>query len=401
MKRKHIASVFRWELLKHVKSPVFLIFTFLIPLIMVAAGFLPTFFMERIAQEDTDLLILDETAELAPMIESSLAGSRYQVEILHETKEQAEKKLEEGEIDGFLYITAETLRTGKMQLYQGESLDLSQSDLQQLLQPVYTQYRLAQSDVSPEEFGAILTPATVQVLTVSGEAPDIVGFIVPMISGIVLFISVLFSGQILMQSVIKEKRNRIIEILLSSLSATELLAGKILAFGALALIQISIWLGAGLAVASRFIELSDIGIDWRQMATTFPYFILGFLMLATIFAAAAATMKDAESGSQAHGLVIMIPILPLFLATPIIMAPNSLFVRILSFIPIFTPGTMLLRLGAGNIPAWEIAGTIAVLLVGTLLFLRLGARIYEGSILKYDTAASVKEIFRMARKSRD
>lgn len=399
MKRKHVAAVFRWELLKHVKSPVFLLFTFLIPLIMVAASFLPAFFMERIATDETDLLVLDETNELAPLIVSALDGSRYQVTVLDETREQAQQRLEAGEIDGFLYITEETLATGRMQLFQADSMDLSRGDLEQQLQPVFTQYRLQVSGISPEEFGAILIPASVQVLTISGEEQGVVGFIVPMVSGIVLLISLLFSGQILMQSVIKEKRNRIIEILLSSLSATELLAGKILAFGALALIQVAIWISGGLAVASRFISLSDLGMDWGQMAVTFPYFVLGFLMLSTIFAATAATMKDAESGSQAHGLVIMVPILPLFLATPIIMAPNNLYIRILSFIPIFTPGTMLLRLSAGNIPIWEIAGTILVLLAGTVLMLRLGARIYEGSVLKYDTAASLREIFRMARKT--
>ncbi len=399
MKRRQVANVFRWELTKHLKSPVFLLFTFLIPLIMVIAGALPAFVMERISQEDVDLVIIDETGQLAPLIEEMMKGSRYRVDISHLTRDQAMAKMEDGELDGFLHITDQSLETGEMQFYEDETMDISRADLQQFVQPAFTLYRLQISGISPEDFGSIMLPATIQLRTISGEEPDFAGFIVPLATGMMLFISVLFSGQILMQSIIKEKRNRVIEILLSSLSAGELLAGKILAFGGLAMIQITIWLSVGLAVASRYIDFSTLGISWGQLLITLPYFILGFLMLSTLFAAAAATMKDAESGSQAHGLGIMVPMLPIFLATPLIMAPNSVFARVLSFIPIFTPGTMLFRLGVTTIPTWEIVATIAVLLAGTILMLRLGARIYEGSVLKYNAAASIKEIIGMARKS--
>jgi ABC-2 type transport system permease protein len=70
----------------------------------------------------------------------------------------------------------------------------------------------------------------------------------------------------------------------------------------------------------------------------------------------------------------------------------------MSFIPIFTPATMLLRLGATTVPLWEILATLGILLVSTILFLKVGARIYEGSLLKFDTAASLKDILGMLKR---
>jgi ABC-2 type transport system permease protein len=166
----------------------------------------------------------------------------------------------------------------------------------------------------------------------------------------------------------------------------------------LTLIQVGIWLGVGVAVASRFVDLSAIGLDYSLVLQSLPFFLLGYLLLATLFAAMAATMKDAESGSQAHGLVIMIPMLPLMLSAPLVMAPNGIFARVLSFIPIFTPATMLLRIGVTNVPLWELIATSVILLISTFFFLRIGARIYQGSLLKFDTAVSFKDIMRMLKR---
>jgi len=400
MKKTNIASVFKWEFKKHIKSPVFLLFTLLIPAIMAISGFLPAFVMERTSAEEKALWIYDETSQLAPALETSLAASKFTVTIVQGDLAELKEQINSGEANGLLHVTQQTLDSGHMQLYAKDLMDFSRQEVEQLVRPAYTQYRLQVSGISPEEFSSILVPPSLQLFSISGEEDNVFTFLVPLIAGMFLFMSVLFSGQILMQSVIKEKRNRIIEILLSSLSATELLAGKILAFGALALIQMGIWLSVGLGVASRFIELSEIGLNYKMLITSLPYFVLGYLLLSTLFAASASTMKDAESGSQAHGLVIMIPILPLMLSAPIMMAPNGTFARVLSFIPIFTPGTMFLRIAATTVPTWELIATSLVLLVSTIIFLKIGARIYEGSLLKYDTAASLKDVIRMIKKDK-
>lgn len=400
MKKANISTVAKWEFNKHIKSPVFLVFTFLIPAIMALAGFLPGFIMERMSVEEKTLFVLDETSQLAPILETTLANSRFDLEIVEGSLNELKEQVGQDKADGLLYITQQSLVTGEMELFAKDVMNFNREEAEQLIQPAFTQYRLQVSGISPQEFAAILTPASLQLFSVSGEEENVFAFVIPLLAGMFLFVSLLFSGQILMQSVIKEKRNRIIEILLSSLSASELLAGKILAFGGLVLIQIAIWLGVGLSVASRFIDLGTIGLDYSLLFQALPYFFLGYLMLATLSAATAATMKDAESGSQAHGLIFMIPMLPLMLATPIMMAPNGFFARICSFIPFFTPATMLLRIGITKVPLWEIIATSLILLVSTILFLKIGARIYQGSLLKFDSAASFKDILGMLKKEK-
>ncbi len=398
MKRGNINSVFKWEVRKHIKSPTFLIFTFLLPAIMAVAGFLPGYIMGRTSVEAKDLWVLDETRQMAPILENVLADSKFALEVVQGDVEDLKEKIGAGEADALLHITQETLDTGGVRMFVKDLMDFNRGELEQMLQPAFTQYRLQVSGISPQDFASILTPTSVQMFSVSGEKDDPFAFAIPLLTGMLLLIAILFSGQVLMQSVIKEKRNRIIEILLSSLSATELLAGKVLAFGALTLIQVGIWLGVGVAVASRFVDLSAIGLDYSLVLQSLPFFLLGYLLLATLFAAMAATMKDAESGSQAHGLVIMIPMLPLMLSAPLVMAPNGIFARVLSFIPIFTPATMLLRIGVTNVPLWELIATSVILLISTFFFLRIGARIYQGSLLKFDTAVSFKDIMRMLKR---
>ncbi len=398
MKKENVVRVLGWEFKKHIKSPVFLIFTFVMPALIALAGFLPGLIMNKINVESKSLWVLDESRQLAPILETVFSESRFQVEIVDGTLAERKEELADSPADGLLYITERSLDTGQMQLFVKDLMNFNSGEVQRLIQPAFTQYRLGASGVSPEEFAALLTPASLELLSVKGEEENVLAFLIPTFAGLFLFVSVLFSGQVLMQSVIKEKRSRIVEILLSSLSASDLLAGKILAFGALTLIQVAIWLGAGLAVASRFIDLGSLGLEVAMVFKALPYFVLGYLMLATLFAAMASTMKDAESGSQAHGLVVLIPMLPIMLSAPLMMAPNGFFARLLSFIPVFTPAAMLLRVGSTNVPLWEIGATSLILLISTYFFLKLGARIYQGSLLKFDSAASTKEILRMLKK---
>ncbi|NLY38063.1 MAG: ABC transporter permease, partial [Firmicutes bacterium] len=111
-----------------------------------------------------------------------------------------------------------------------------------------------------------------------------------------------------------------------------------------------------------------------------------------------ATMKDAEGGSQAQGLVVLVPMIPLFATSAIIISPNALWVRIMSFIPPFTPVTMLLRLAYTTPPWWEIAAALVILFLAVIFCLRLGARIFSRGLLQFDRLLSFKEIGRMLRK---
>ena len=197
---------------------------------------------------------------------------------------------------------------------------------------------------------------------------------------------------------VMEKRNRIVELLLSSVSSLELMMGKIVGYGTLSLLQIIIWFTAGFLVASRFLDLGEIPLSFAEILPPLIFFIFGYIMIAALFAALGATMKEAEEGSQAQGLVIIIPMFPLFISSVIFMTPNVLWLRVLSHIPPFIPAMALLRMAATTLPMWEMITIFIALIISIILIVFAGARIFEKGILQYDSI-SLKEIKAMIFKN--
>jgi ABC-2 type transport system permease protein len=260
-------------------------------------------------------------------------------------------------------------------------------------------YRLQKAGLSEAQIRLAVTPVLIQARSLAGEEPSLAEMLVPYAVVFILVLAAIFSGQVLMFGVIKEKRNRIVEILLSSVSSLDLLVGKLVGFAALGLMQVAIWLSVGLAVAARLIDLSRVSLAAANLVPAILFFISGYLLFASLFAAMGATMKDAEGGGQAQGMVILVPMIPLFAAQAILMSPNALWVRIMSFVPPFIPVTVLIRMAATTLPWWEIASTFVVLLLSVVLFVVMGARIFERGILHYDRTISLKEIQRMLKKN--
>lgn len=220
--------------------------------------------------------------------------------------------------------------------------------------------------------------------------------VVALILAMILFMGAFLSGVMTLYSVVKEKQGRVVELVLSSISAQEMMAGKVIGLGIAGLIQVAVWAAAAYFVASRFtpISLAALGpVHW----ITYPlYFVLGFMLIASIYAATGAVMKDVQSGG-ASGLVGLIPDVPVMFSAFIIENPNHVLVRIAGFIPPFTPSVMLLRVGVGAAAAWEIALSLVSLTVGVLLTMRFAARIFEIGLLMYGKAPSIRELWRWGR----
>src|SRR5690554_6410551 len=142
MKGANVFSVLKWEFKKHIKHPTFLIFTFLIPVLVALAGFLPGYIVGKTSIEARDLWLLDETSQLAPLVEAVLADSRYVVEVVQGNIEDLKEKVGAGEADAVLHITQETLSSGAMQLFARDLMDFNRGELEQMVQPTFTQYRL-------------------------------------------------------------------------------------------------------------------------------------------------------------------------------------------------------------------------------------------------------------------
>jgi len=234
--------------------------------------------------------------------------------------------------------------------------------------------------------------------------------VVAVVFAFIFLFVVLFSGTFVLQNVVREKQSRMVELLLAAISPRELLSGKILAFGALGLVQALIWVAVGLLtllVVGPYLGIPTwplLGLilaylPWDNLVLFGIYFVLGYLFIASFSAGMGATMTDVLSGQQLQSLLIALPAaLPLMIFSVIIADPQGFLPQLFSFIPPTIPGTMMLRLAVASVPGWEVAASLLVLLVTILVVMRLAGKVFEIGILMYGKSASLREIWRWMRR---
>jgi len=239
---------------------------------------------------------------------------------------------------------------------------------------------LALDETPSEVVDALSTAPPVQLLDPAPGNP-FVQFIVPFALAFIFFITSFTFGLLIAQSVTEEKQTRIVEILVASVPVRALLAGKVaamtlLAFGQIALITLVAFVGMRLAdVETGVANLIGPAIGWFL-----PFFVLGFIMLAALWAGAgalAARQEDLAGTSSPLQMAVMLP----FFAT-IFLSDNAAAMKVLSYIPLSAPVAMPVRLFSDEAAAWEPVVSLVLLALTAGALLAVGARLYEGSLLR-------------------
>ncbi|WP_431933974.1 ABC transporter permease [Micromonospora sp. RP3T] len=217
-------------------------------------------------------------------------------------------------------------------------------------------------------------------------------YLVPFAFAFVFFIMSQTFGIQVAQSVTEEKQTRIVEILVAAVPVRALLAGKILAAGALALGQVALIavvavVGMRLTGGGELLGLVAPALGWFV-----PFFLLGFLLLAAMWAAAGALVNRQEDIAGASTPVQFAVMVPFFAV--VFLNDNATVMRILSYLPLSSPTAMPVRLFTGDAAAWEPVVALALLLLTAAAFLAAGARIYEGSLLRTNGRTSVRTAWR-------
>jgi len=231
--------------------------------------------------------------------------------------------------------------------------------------------------------------------------PAIIGIFL----AIILYLGAFMSGVMTMYGVMKEKQSRVVEMMLSSVSAWELVCGKLIGLGLAGLIQVVVWATLVYVGASQFMPISLASLTLVHWVTYPLYFVLGYLFIGSIFGTIGAAIKDIHSGG-AVGFAGMIPYLPMLFTALIVQQPSLLWVRIAGFIPPFVPSIMLLRIGATPlvtegaefVPTWEIALSLVSLALGTFLMMRFATKVFEVGMLMTGKSASLRELWRWGRR---
>jgi ABC-2 type transport system permease protein len=223
-------------------------------------------------------------------------------------------------------------------------------------------------------------------------------YVLSYLFSLLLLMSIFTASGFLLQGLVEEKENRVMEVLLSSVSARQLIAGKVLGLGAAGLVQIVVWLVS----FKLLLPFASSSVGGLFTSLTFPpgiillslvYFILGYLLYGTLMAGVGAIAPTAQMGQQLSAVFSLTAAIPFMLMVFIIENGDRPLNIVLSLFPLTAPLTVMMRMGQG-IPVWEIIASIALLVLAVLGSLVLSSRIFRTFLLMYGKTPSIKQVMR-------
>jgi ABC-2 type transport system permease protein len=323
--------------------------------------------------------------------------------ISYNTEDDAKTALINKDIKEYFIIGSDYLSTGLIQRYTLTSEIAPSATVQTVIRDFLLNNMLTgnTADVIQRAKNPLNIAST--TLTTTGMvAPRQGGFsalILSYIFGILLMMAIFTSSGYLLQGLGEEKENRVMEILLSSISPKQLLAGKVLGLGAAGLVQIIVWL-----VSANFL-MKMASATWGNVIGSLQpppeflilgivYFILGYLLVAVLMAGVGSISATAREGQQMSAFFIIPVLIPIYFLALIMEHPENIVVKILTFIPITAPITVIVRLGLSEIPLWELLVSIGILILSIWGCFVLCTKLFRTYLLMYGKRPDLKEIVR-------
>jgi ABC-2 type transport system permease protein len=317
-----------------------------------------------------------------------------------EQKARAVKMVTEKKVEGYFYIPAAIYDSGKVEFRAENVGNIRLGErFSRTIEEVIVEHRLRGEGLDPALVAKLIKSVDVRSIKVSEQgAEKESGFLETFFSAYIVMMMLMFlvltSGQLLIRSVVEEKSNRVIEVLLSSCSAQDLMVGKILGLSALGILQMVIWGIIGLAIALK--TGADIFV-LQNIILSAIYLLLGYVMFSAIFVAAGSPVTTEQEAQQITSYVSLVLVFPIVLAIPAMQNPDSPLIRILTFVPLLTPAFMVMRIPIQMPPLWEILSTIALLIISSVFMMWVAGKIFRTAILVYGKRPSIVELIRWIR----
>jgi len=220
---------------------------------------------------------------------------------------------------------------------------------------------------------------------------------VPILIGVLYFILVMSCGGYLLQSLVEEKQNRTMEIMITSMSPNQLMIGKIIGNLGVGFTQILVWvviLAIGLLVfRDRLPFLGDLSLSPGYMAISLALLVLAFIVSAGLISIIGATMSTVEEGQSVNGLMVLPTMMPFYFFQTFLSNPNGIIPRILSYFPLSAPLSLSLRMAFTKIPTWEIISVFAILIISIALVFWLSGKAFRRGLLEYSKKLKLRDLF--------
>ena len=418
---RNLLLIAKREYLEQIRGKAFRLSTILVPLALVVV-FGISFLANKGSGGNKHLVIASSDAALAESIRAQMVNKSNDqdaqanaVDVLAPAKAEDRaalvEKVRTKAIDGFLWIET-TPGKEPTALYESQSSGeiVINAKLESALNRAIVRERLATTGIKLGDVDALLKKIEIETKQVGKDGKEhksnvVNSFFKGYLMGIMLMMTTMIYGLNVARSIIQEKTSRIFEVMLSIAEPGDMLAGKLIGVGAVGLTQIAIWVVAGGAIAGSALAAPiltgavSVHFSWIE-GVVFPlYFVLGFLLNASLFAGLAATCET-EQELQMYTPLMAIPTWISFgMIMLVVNNPNSTLSIAASLFPATAPIIMMLRMGSQTPPFWQFAASIAIMLVsiwGTLWF---SSRLYRIGILMYGKRATLPEIFRWLRYS--
>lgn len=390
-------QVVRWEVMRHVRNKQFIIGLLITPILFVVFAALPTL-VQRLDEPRSAAYAVVDRLDVAPMLESMLEGSPVTLRVLPTTEDAARAVLS-GQVEGYFVLDEQFIRSGVLNVFVDKQRQRPEA-LSSALTGLFRTLRMQERQITSDVLAYVSAQPAFVTSVIDAEADDIPLRALPVSIGfvVILMYLIMSSGSMLMQSALQEKRDRMSEVVLSSVNADTLMTGKIIGHFILGVIQIAFWLAIGLPIAQFVLDVpvgDFIVVDKALLLAVFT--LLGYLFYAALFVGIGATMEDLQSASNSQGLVFMLPMLPLFFFGPIISNPEGVTAKALTYFPISMPVIASMRIGMDAIAAWEIAVSVPIMLIATWLIIKAASRLFRTGMLMYGKTASWREMWRWLR----
>ena len=451
MKLRNINTIISREYMTRVRKKSFLLTTFLVPIFFAAMCLLPSVIMFMAKDKGKEIAVVDQSGIVMPYLVDSKAIT-YK-DCSDQIFEDKKAFVDETGVDALVIISPmdPATKTLNVSSYSSKPLSFDLTDeVRSKVDDAVEDYRIAQYDIA--DLKAIMqdikveTPMSTYVFDDSGQEKES-SFEVPMIISMVLSMIIylfvmMFSGMV-MQSVIEEKSSRVVEVLVSSVKATELMFGKIIGVACVALTQFFLWIVLTMVLVggfSAFVGFDSLmgdpaqteqimemtaqmgGVDvaemtasmtqeeglgtvistlrdfnWGQMILAFViYFVLGYLLYASFFAAIGSAVEN-EADTQQLQMPLTVPLMiAFFVALYAFKAPDSPIVWWGSMIPFTSPIVMLARIPYG-VPGWELALSAGLLALTFIACGWVSAKIYKIGILMFGKKTTFKDLWKWLR----
>lgn len=416
---KNLYLIIRREYLERVRRKSFILTTVLMPLFMIGLMAMPALIMLFSSPEEKTIAVIDESSMIAPKLQSDDALKFMTVDISADSAKRDET------YEAVLVIGPRIIdNPADVRFYSRESSSMqTEENIRSQIGRIIENYRLLRYNIPDLDQILADVHADVRMQSFKIGADDeretsaVTSYIMGMVMMMMLYMFIMMYGNMVMSSIIEEKTNRVLEVVVSSTKASHLMLGKILGIGAVALTQIAIWAAlifgfSQLALPAMMGGASAVGGDTDMLAIVntlgdagyimglfgwLALFLLGgFLFYSALYAAIGSAVDNIQDASQLTTIAVVPVILGMMVSFAVINDPNSTLAFWASLIPFTSPMVVMARLPFG-VPLWQLLLSLVILAVSVWFMVWLSAKIYRVGIFMYGKKPTVKDLIRWAR----